>query len=1271
MDDFDQVFEDAFDDDDLAELLDDDDDLEAASSASSRPKQPPPPSVAPLPRASQQPPHSSQPYSSQGGHGNSGWSVSPFFSSSPHQPPSSPAANTRTPPGRFSKPTSQEKQRYNSQASRPPSQTFRTPSLPSSSNVPSTQASNNRNTTTGMAPSQSRITYSNQTTLTRNYKVSGETDGNSSNNWEYTSNSQLAQDTTPTHHELDESMLSIYIYPTNLSVRDYQKNIIKRALFENVLCALPTGLGKTFIASTVILNYYRWTRTGKIIFMAPTRPLVSQQLEACLGITGLPRSDSSILIGGSMTPIMREEEWATKRVFFATPQTVDNDLKRGVVDPKSIACIVIDEAHRATGNHAYVGVVSFIARFNQSFRVLALTATPSTTLEGVQAIITNLRISRAEIRTEDSPDISKYIHKKDVTRLVSGLSDDQHSVLEPLSRALAPLIRDVAGANVLHVTDPANLNQFAAVSAMKTVSGRFSNNPIKFKYLAILKILASMGHAVNLLKYHGIRPFYNFIQTFEREHTGGKGGDDSGKSKKKPGKHVATLLNSQHYHDCVAACEKLIFHGNSHHIVRDRFLGHPKLEELVRVTREFFVEAWALEQPDSKAIIFSAYRDSGVEIERVLKVHVPECRPHLFIGQAAGKGDNSGSQGTASSGSSGMSQKEQQRVVDEFKAGTINTLIATSIGEEGLDIGEVDLIICYDASSSPIRMLQRMGRTGRKRAGKIYMLLADNEEKKLDKSFDNYKYIQRLIQDNPETDQLEFCLRHRMLPQDVRPECVEMTIDIPEENKELLAVDDIVREAENAQRERLKKNKGRPLKRAAKKFNMPDGVETGFVSAGTGKRLGSPVPTTAAPEPKRAKGAGGRKSKKATINAFFDDAAADDDGDEDLDDEEESGLSLLSSFINDKEEDSGSSDEDPFGLPSEDSIPNSNTRAKSSRMPMNTTKLTQNQIQHQPPKKTASGKSSNGTKSTKLSPRSLNPHRRNGDDGNSDGSASALPPTAKASALKHARAPLLVSSTAAVTMAAKHAAKPKPIEKLYYYDAQRDGPDYGVYDRRAPVVPRAERATSSELLLPSSPPDLTSSENLFDGNNNGVAVRRRQQQRKGTQSIISRHFTNLMQRLHSTDQARVAELERNLDIEDCIVPAAPLSAQPEIETVVAAATDKGSGHQRKRGSERKSEVIIDIDSDSEEEQVLSRNHPSLDGDNDEEDEEDKIVVRRRPKAAVASRGNNTRSSKKKPKLEGDSGPANKKHSTTATGDCGSLRPKQPRLEALFDSDSEA
>lgn len=51
--------------------------------------------------------------------------------------------------------------------------------------------------------------------------------------------------------------------------------------------------------------------------------------------------------------------------------------------------------------------------------------------------------------------------------------------------------------------------------------------------------------------------------------------------------------------------------------------------------------------------------------------------------------------------------------------GSFNTIVATSIAEEGLDIMEVDLVICFDANVSPIRMIQRMGRTGRKRDGRV------------------------------------------------------------------------------------------------------------------------------------------------------------------------------------------------------------------------------------------------------------------------------------------------------------------------------------------------------------------------------------------------------------------------------------------------------------------------------------------------------------------------------------------------------------------------
>ena len=54
--------------------------------------------------------------------------------------------------------------------------------------------------------------------------------------------------------------------------------------------------------------------------------------------------------------------------------------------------------------------------------------------------------------------------------------------------------------------------------------------------------------------------------------------------------------------------------------------------------------------------------------------------------------------------------------------------MSTSVGEEGLDIGDIDLIVCFDASNSPIRLVQRMGRTGRKRAGRIIILVTEGKE---------------------------------------------------------------------------------------------------------------------------------------------------------------------------------------------------------------------------------------------------------------------------------------------------------------------------------------------------------------------------------------------------------------------------------------------------------------------------------------------------------------------------------------------------------------
>ena len=106
-----------------------------------------------------------------------------------------------------------------------------------------------------------------------------------------------------------------------------------------------------FIAATIMLNWFRWTADLLIAFVAPTNPLASQQVKACFNVARIPRSATTMLPCALppheirkvleiservLTPGLRAEEWQSKRVFFMTPQTIINDLKTGICDPKGV-----------------------------------------------------------------------------------------------------------------------------------------------------------------------------------------------------------------------------------------------------------------------------------------------------------------------------------------------------------------------------------------------------------------------------------------------------------------------------------------------------------------------------------------------------------------------------------------------------------------------------------------------------------------------------------------------------------------------------------------------------------------------------------------------------------------------------------------------------------------------------------------------------------------------------------------------------------------------
>ena len=600
----------------------------------------------------------------------------------------------------------------------------------------------------------------------------------------------------PTHHQLDREAMKTWVYPTNLGkIRSYQYSIVAGGLFHNTLVALPTGLGKTFIAATIMLNWFRWTVNAQIVFVAPTKPLVAQQVKACFEIAGIPRSATTVLTGATPSGI-RAEEWVNKRVFFMTPQTIVNDLKTGICDPKRLVLLVVDEAHRATGAYAYVEVVQFLRRFNTSFRVLALTATPGASIESVQEVIDGLNISRIEIRTEDSLDIREYVYSRKTETVLFDPSDEMVMIMDLFAKALQPLVDKLCGMNAYWGRDPMTLTAYGCNQArqrwMSSDAGRKANFGVRGMVNTIFSLLASLAHGIELLKFHGIGPFYRKVLAFRNE---------TRDARSKGNKYRKQIDESETFEKMMSRVRTWINNPD--------FVGHPKLEYLQTVVLNHFLDAGegrgASAPSGTRIMVFAHYRDSAEDIARVLNRNEPMIRPRVFVGQASSKG------------SEGMDQKTQLDVIQKFKSGIYNTLVATSIGEEGLDIGEVDLIVCYDASASPIRMLQRMGRTGRKRAGNIVVtLMKGKEENSFAKAKDGYEKMQQEIAAGT---RFNFHEEHsyRMVPREIQPVSDKKIVEIPFENTQA----DLPEPSKRA----------KAPKRPAKKFHMPDGVRTGFVNA--------------------------------------------------------------------------------------------------------------------------------------------------------------------------------------------------------------------------------------------------------------------------------------------------------------------------------------------------------------------------------------------------------------------------------------------------------
>ena len=470
--------------------------------------------------------------------------------------------------------------------------------------------------------------------------------------------------------------------PNMVERRAYQLAIAHVALKESLMVVLPTGLGKTTIALLVLLNRLP---KGKILFMAPTRPLVEQHAAFLKEVVNL---DPSLILTltGTILAEKREKLWDSARIVVSTPQIIENDLLSNRITLTDVALLIFDECHRATGNYSYVYIAEKYAAQAKEPLVLGMTASPGSEQEKIEEICSSLGVSRVESRTEYDRDVAPYVYKKDLEWRALELPAEIKQQRRALEAVLAERLAALRQLGLIKAkSKEISKSEILAVRESIVAQLATEKHPDLYKALSLLAEVLKIRHAIELIETQGIFAVNRYFERLRNEAFSKEGS-----------KAAKRLLKDERF---VAAMSAIAAYPGE----------HPKLQALLEILHE---EVRA--RPETRIIVFTNYRDTAeMIITALLAQHAEKAgiRAVKFIGQASKEEDK------------GLKQKEQVEILDKFRAGEYNVLVATSVAEEGLDIPATDLVLFYEPIPSAIRTIQRKGRTARKKVGKVIVLI--------------------------------------------------------------------------------------------------------------------------------------------------------------------------------------------------------------------------------------------------------------------------------------------------------------------------------------------------------------------------------------------------------------------------------------------------------------------------------------------------------------------------------------------------------------------
>ncbi len=470
------------------------------------------------------------------------------------------------------------------------------------------------------------------------------------------------------------------VTPGVLEQRDYQVELAARTGERHSLVCLPTGLGKTAVSLLVTAQRLH-QHGGRSLMLAPTKPLVAQHAEFYREALEVP-DEEIVTFTGEVRPDDRAALWEDARVVLATPQVVENDLLGSRISLAEVTHCTFDECHRATGGYAY----NYIAeRYHQDAAeplVTGMSASPGDEEEAILEVCANLGIGNVEVMTEDDADVAAYTHETAVEWERIELPETVEEIRERVRTVIRERMSALADLGVTNSTKPD-----VSEREIQKIQGRVKrlmddDDSAGYRGMSLLAEVRKLRTAMTYVETQSVESFRRYMDR-QREAARSSGASKADQRMVSEPAVQQAVRRAEEYDDL-----------------------HPKF----RRARILLAQTLGIGDGE-RVIVFTESRDTAETLTDFLSEHFETER---FVGQSD------------TDGSDGMTQREQQDVLERFRAGEFEALVSTSVAEEGLDVPEVDLVLFYEPVPTAIRSIQRKGRTGRQTEGRVVVLLAED-----------------------------------------------------------------------------------------------------------------------------------------------------------------------------------------------------------------------------------------------------------------------------------------------------------------------------------------------------------------------------------------------------------------------------------------------------------------------------------------------------------------------------------------------------------------